>query len=390
MKIFTYATALEFNLVSPTELVDCENGACLFHEGQIQRVIRDFHPIGVVPCAQAFAESSNIAAVKIGLRIAPRLFHEQLAKLGLVDRVGLGLPEKEGHLTDLRKWSYLTRTSVPFGYEISANSAQLLACASAIANGGLKMAPRLARRIISPRGETVQTFEPKALGRVFSEHTCQIMMELMEGVVQRGTGKSAAVEGYRVAGKTGTAKKHDPDNRRYVASFVGFLPVCDPRLAIFCWIDEPATESDEYTGGRAAAPVFRAVAEQAVRLRGIRPDGALASPEPQIALDNGPRQPPAQAETRIKVRGVMPNLIGMTMREVQEALGALHEAAPETKLRTRFYGSGVVVRQDPQPETPLASQQQCSIHFSRRLNDGDRAAPLESRAPDLDKLSQGG
>lgn len=384
MKIFTYATAMEMNLFSPTEPVDCEGKSYRFTEGRVGRTITDFHGMGVVPFEEAFWESSNIAAVKLGLRIPDIDFYDVLSRLQFAERTGLNFPgEARGHLTNL-PWSFMTRTSVPFGYEVSANSVQMAACISAIANGGVKMQPRLIRRLVSSRGETVEEYQPKELGRIFSEATSQLMTEFMEGVVVEGTGKPAAVNGYRVAGKTGTTRKtgRADDDRAYLASFAGFLPVSDPQLVIYCWIDEPQKASDSYTGGRASAPIFQEVATQAVRSLEIPPDGeflpeappsevaevGLEAPVEDVAIEETSQ--PIELATRpvydkrlAEEFGLMPDLTGMTKREVSLQLSDLKRKKREIKMTPRFYGNGIVVRQDPPPMTPLENVSECSIQF---------------------------
>ncbi|OPZ22748.1 MAG: Penicillin-binding protein PbpB [candidate division BRC1 bacterium ADurb.BinA364] len=371
MKIFTYATALELNLISPTATIDCEGGRYSFSDGRSRRSVSDSHPLGIVTYREAFAESSNIAAVKIGMDIPPEAFWAKLVQLGLTNPAGLNFPgERAGHLTPL-PWSFFTRTSVPFGYEIEMNAIQLTACAAAVANGGVKMKPRLVDRIISPEGVVVERFKPKSEGQMFAPLTCQIMMELMEAVVEEGTGKGRAeVEGYRVAGKTGTMRKLPAEPPRYVASFLGILPVSDPQLAIFCSIDEPIAENERFYGGSAAAPVFREVAEQAARLLGIPPD--QPSQRPQFAEDFALEpvtieEPDAQNEMSAAGEAAvcrMPDLSSMTMREVKEALSEALRATPSIRVNSRFYGSGEVVRQDPPPDTPLRDRQEISVQFA--------------------------
>ncbi|MCX7014046.1 MAG: penicillin-binding transpeptidase domain-containing protein [Candidatus Sumerlaeota bacterium] len=406
MKIFTYATALENRLVAPQEIIDCEGGPYCFREGRSQRVVTDFHPMGVVTALEAFADSSNIAAVKVGLRIDPAAFHAKIRELRLTENAGLRLPgEAMGHLTDRDQWSFLTRTSVPFGYELSVNAVQMAACVGAIANGGEKMAPRLAQEIIAPTGETVESFEPQSQGRVFSPETCRTMVQMMEAVVAEGTGKDAAVEGYRVAGKTGTTRKpsKEGEDRKYIGSFVGFLPASDPQLVVYCWIDEPSPANDDYTGGRAAAPVFRQVAEQAVRILGIPPDkpgeapaAPAAAPE-DIAMEGDPgdsvveqakekeseARPDEIAETRAdtkadRAEGGMPDLTGMSMREARSALDAFRRAPDGVELKVSFYGKGCVFDQNPPPHAAVQTGEECSIYFAPR-EQGD-----EEESPDQD------
>ena len=422
MKIFTYATALENGLVTPEETIDCEGRPYCFREGRVERTIADFHPMGVVSALEAFADSSNIAAVKVGLRIDAKTFYNKLVDLNLIERAGLGLPgETTGLLRSLDRWSFLTRTSIPFGYELSVNAVQLAACASAIANGGEKMAPRLVRESIAPTGEVVETFKPRSQGVMFSPKTCQTMVMMMEAVVTEGTGKDAAIEGYRVAGKTGTSRKpkKDGEDNKYIGSFVGFLPASNPQLLIYCWIDEPSPANGDYTGGRAAAPVFRQVAEQAIRILGIPPAKAgdapaapvfasqdiamegdpgdsVDDPEEELPRENSdearpadsrpPRPEPAEgragdstalAKSRPDQQGGMPDLTGMSMREARSTLDAFRGAPDGAAIKASFYGEGYVFDQNPAPHTPVEAGEECSIYFAPHVEGEEGESPDE-------------
>ncbi len=373
MKIFTYAIAIEKGLIDPRATIDCTPNYTYkgyrFTEGKLARTVTDFHKLGEVTVKAAFAESSNIGATKIGLLIPPMEFRNQLLNLGIAERTGLwGNAEAHGKLTSAAKWSFWTQTSVPYGYEIQANSVQLLACVSAIANNGVKMKPQLLRRVISPRGEIIQEFKPKTDSRVFSANTCRIISGFMEEVVENGTGETTRMDSYRIAAKTGTAKKHDKETKRYVASIVGFLPVSDPQLAIYCWIDEPIVDNRYfYTGGGGAGPVFRKVAEASVLLLGIRPDKFDIMSGATVADSGLELDASAEAETRRTARGgfgQMPDLTGLTKLEAHEAIGKARRKAGLKALKTHFQGSGVVVGQDPPPGSILDRVAQCSVRFS--------------------------
>jgi cell division protein FtsI/penicillin-binding protein 2 len=230
---------------------------------------------------RAFAESSNIGFVKLGLRLEKEEFYRQLQRLRFGERTGIDLPgESAGRLYPLDAWSGFSRISVSFGYELMLTPVQVISAVSAIANGGQYMRPHVLKEIRSPQNELIRRYEPENLGKVCEPETAKILLSMMEQVVvmETGSGKIAAVPGYRVGGKTGTTRKDDkpsedsPENR-YYSSFAGIIPLDRPKIAIYCWIDEPKGKT--IYGGKVAAPVFQRVAEHAMRVLAIPPDPVL-------------------------------------------------------------------------------------------------------------------
>jgi len=182
--------------------------------------------------------------------------------------------EHRGLTKELPEWSRRTLASIAMGQEIGVTSVQLVMATSAIANGGWLMRPYVVSEVRASTGETLASFGPVVRRRPISGETARVMTEILRGVVMPGgTGGLAAVPGYNVAGKTGTAQKIDPltgsySATRVVSSFVGFLPVEDPKLTILVVVDEPKTDQ---WGGTVAAPVFQRIAAQAVRHLGLLP-----------------------------------------------------------------------------------------------------------------------
>ncbi len=269
-KMFTAAAALEEGLVRPSEVIDCENGFI-----RVARVvIKDHKPFGLLSFADAIAHSSNVCAIKVGMRLDPRTFHAYLTRFGLGARTGIDLPgETRGLLRHPSKWTDSSQAFLSFGQEVGATSIQIASAFSAIGNRGVAVPPRVVTRIVQGKGGRSRVPERAAPKRVISERTADLLIDLMEGVVTRGSGTKAAVPGYRVAGKTGTAQKivdgtYAPD--RHVASFCGFVPSRRPVLTIHVVLDEPRVE--EYHGGDVAAPVFSRVAAQALEYLGVPPD----------------------------------------------------------------------------------------------------------------------
>ncbi|MBN1866426.1 PASTA domain-containing protein [Candidatus Sumerlaeota bacterium] len=366
MKIFTATALLERNRMNPYELIDCHRGRYQFFSGRNAYRIRDAHEMGVVEIHEAFAESSNVAFAHLGRRLEKREHYDQLVLFGFGSETGIDLPgEASGIMHGLERWYPATQISVSIGYGITVTPIQVAAAVAAIANKGVYVRPHLLAEIRSPKGELVFRHEPEALRRVCSPQTSQIVLNLMEEVVTNGTGTNAQLPGYRVGGKTGTTIKDDgvvgeeSEGKRYYASFVAVLPVERPRLAIYCWIDEP--QGAKY-GGDVAAPVVRAVASEAVRLLDIKPSreipsrpDAIEEIEPRFeqdtldsvlaeATEDGPALPLASGGARS-----MPDLRGLTIREA--ALELQHNG-----VDAQLVGWGVATQQNPAPGERLSAK----------------------------------
>jgi len=205
---------------------------------------------------------------------ADRLYR-YIRAFGFGEKTGIDVEgESPGLIKPPRDWSGRSLPSIAIGQEVAVTPLQLVAAVSAIANGGVLMRPRLVSEIRDENGRAIQTFLPEARRRPVSPETAARMMTVLEGTVSKdGTGEKAAIPGYRIAGKTGTAQKIDPATRQYsardgVVSFVGIVPADDPRIVVLVVVDDPKGVS---WGGTVAAPVFRNVAEQVLRYLGVPP-----------------------------------------------------------------------------------------------------------------------
>ena len=258
-KVITAAAALEEGLFKLGDKIFCEQGSYRF----AGHTIRDVHPQGWLTFKEVLEESSNIGAVKIGSALGKEKLYKYISSFGFGARTGIDLPgEVRGLVRPPRSWSRLSMGSIPYGQEIMVTAIQLTSAISTVANGGVLMRPRVVDSILNKDGEAVKSFAPSPVRRVISPATAEKLTEILVGVVENGTGKAARIKGYRVAGKTGTAQKamvggYSPD--KFVASFIGYLPAEDPRIAMLVVIDEPR---GTHYGGTVAAPVFRRVAEQ--------------------------------------------------------------------------------------------------------------------------------
>jgi cell division protein FtsI/penicillin-binding protein 2 len=271
MKAITFAAAFNEGIVSEHELVDCENGIW-FYRG---RPLRDFHPYGMLSVADVLKKSSNIGTAKIALRLGEARLEEYLRAFGIGRPSGIDLPGEEvGLLKSCDTWSSLSVTRIPMGHEVGVTALQVASAYSAIANNGFLMRPLIVDRVVDPEGSLMYRCEPEVVARPISEAASRTLRRLLMRVTEDGgTARRARVEGYDVAGKTGTAEK--VVNGRYdrsanVASFVGFLPALHPELTIIAVVDEP---QPFHTGGRVAAPIFKEIADQVVRYLAVPPDG---------------------------------------------------------------------------------------------------------------------
>ena len=271
-KIVTAAAALEEHLWSPEDLIYGEDGRYVVEK----TVVHDHHRHGWMTFAEVVHKSSNIGIIKVGQRLGVDIMGQYLTAFGFGQKTGMDLQgEVRGLTKEPQAWGRRSLASISMGQEVGITAMQMAVAASAIANGGWLMRPYLVSEVKSRSGETIARFEPTARRRVIGAETSRIMIDILRGVVRPGgTGTLAAVPGYDVAGKTGTAQKLDPNGRysatRTVASFVGFLPAEDPRLTILVVVDEPKTDQ---WGATVAAPVFQRIAAQAVQHLGIPSKG---------------------------------------------------------------------------------------------------------------------
>jgi len=268
MKIFVAAAALEEKVMEPETLVYGENGRMVV----AKTVIHDHDKLGWMTFAQVIQRSSNIGSVKTAMALGAERLYRWLRAFGFGERTEIDLPgEVAGLIKEPRDWERRSLASIAIGQEIGVTALQLVTAVAAISNGGWLMKPYTVSEIRDEKGRVVVQVSPQVRRQPISPESVHTLSKILEGVVTHGTGSKAAVPGYRVAGKTGTAQKIDPKTGAYssnlsVGSFVGYVPADDPRLAIVVVIDEPQTEA---WGGVVAAPVFRRVAEQALQHLGI-------------------------------------------------------------------------------------------------------------------------
>jgi cell division protein FtsI (penicillin-binding protein 3) len=349
-KIFTIAGALDAGALRSSDAIDCEKGA--YRIGA--HVIHDHKALGWAGPSRIVITSSNIGAAKIGARLGRERLQKTLLAFGFGERSGTELAGEPRGAVPFPK-AEVALATMSFGQGVAATPLQITTAVAAIANGGMLMKPILVRRVVDQAtGAVVAEGEPTPVRRAVSRESAALLGRWLEGVVADpdGTGKRARLEGWRVAGKTGTAQKADPVTRRYsvdrrFSSFVGFAPAEAPRIVIGVFIDEPR---GEVYGGEVAAPVFREVADRALKLLAVPPsDGAqpvLAEAPAPASEPDGALVPPSieEATPRAEEAGgvAVPTLAGLPARSALRALEAL-------ELTGEIRGSGRVASQSPRP-----------------------------------------
>jgi len=270
-KIFIAAALIDNSLISEKDTFYC-NG--WIDVGDL--VIHDTGVHGRVDFRQVLERSCNVGMVSSVKRIDTTQLYEKLRDFGFGTPTGINLPgEAKGILRNPGDWSGVSKYAIAIGQEVSATPLQLIAAASALANGGDLMQPRIIKQIEKPDGTIIKSYTPMKIRSVISKETSELILSILKGVItERGTGYKAYIDGYEIGGKTGTAQIADIENGGYLAgqfysSFVGFIPVTKPRIVVLVTLDRPRGEV--YGGGQTAAPVFKNIVERIAPYLNILP-----------------------------------------------------------------------------------------------------------------------
>ena len=302
-KLVTYSAALDAANVKPDDIVDCQGGAITLYGRTIHDDKSDMG-LGRITVQRALEKSSDVAAVKMALKVGSDKFYGYIKGFGFGDRSGIELPaETRGLLRAPRKWGATSIGSIAMGQEVGVTPVQLVTMVSTIANGGvylpphiilseneqMKGDPRLHPAAFHPANQLPSQL-PEGAHRVITEMTSAQMRKMMQGIVLEGTGTGAALNGYSSGGKTGTAQKidvltHTYSKTKHIASFAGIAPVSNPAIAVAVVIDSPSGAS--YYGGAVSAPVFADVAQQVLEYLGVPHDQPL---KPKKAQTNVAKQ----------------------------------------------------------------------------------------------------
>ena len=314
-KLVTYSAALDSHVTNPDDMIDCQGGQIKMAGGRIIHDDKADH-FGVVTVHYALEHSSDVAAVKLALKMGPDNFYKYIRDFGFGSRTGTELPgETRGLLRPVKKWGSSSIGSIAIGQEVGVTPLQLVSMVSTIANGGVYLPPH----VLMPSQPTANALDQKAAPpqvplvaapfraggdlpdplptgahRVLTTLTAAQMRKMMEGVVLFGTGKAAQLNGYSSGGKTGTAQKVDPATHLYsktmhVASFAGIAPVNNPVIAVAVIMDNPKGAS--YYGAAVSAPVFAEVAQQVLEYLNVphdidvRQTKTSSKPEPPVHED---------------------------------------------------------------------------------------------------------
>ena len=395
-KVVVATAALEAGLTRPTEMIDCQMGAITIGK----HIFHDHKPFGVLTFNQILENSSNVGAAKLGLRLGEVRLYDALRTFGFGSKTNVDLPgEVVGIVRDWRDWSALSIGAISFGQEVGVTSLQILDAVNAIANGGYLVRPTIVDRIIDPNGDLTFMRVPERK-RIMRPETAAAVRDAFEGVVLRGTGTQAALEGYRAAGKTGTAQKivdRHYSNTKYLASFIGFAPLPNPRVTVLVQIDEP---KGVIYGGSISAPVFQKITQQVLLRLGIAPDQPvpLKRPRPDLALaededflPNAAPVAPLDANTEDRADDssdaitvpvasecvVMPDFHGMPKREVMDR-------CIELGIRMKAAGSGAAVFQSPPPGATIPPGGECNVTFAR----GSSGSHLKAPGPEAGSVTR--
>ncbi len=389
-KVVVATAALEAGLTRPDELINCQMGSITI----ANHIFHDHKPYGLLTFSQVLEYSSNVGAAKLGMRLGEQRLYEALRTFGFGSKSGIDLPgEIIGLVRNWHQWSGLSIGAISFGQEVGVTSLQILTAINAIANGGYRVRPTIVDRVIDEKGDLVRTTEPEKT-RIMRPETAAEIRNAFEGVVLRGTGRLAALEGYRAAGKTGTAQKivnGHYSNTKYTASFVGFAPLPNPRLTILVQMDDP---KGVIYGGDVSAPVFQRIAQQALLLLRVPPDQSLpplpkfdpklaanisedylpnATPVAPLAALNAGSGATRPESDEILVRvgtGTVevPDFHGMPKRKVLDR-------CTEVGIQLVASGSGVAIFQVPPPGTRISAGDACQVTFARGPAAGRYASP---------------
>ncbi len=399
-KAVTLAAALEENLTNPQEVINCENGGILL----AGHIIHDHKPYGDLTVTDVLANSSDVGFVKIGMRLGDDRFYRHIQADGFGAKTNVDLPgEERGLLKPPSRWSGLSIGEISIGQEIGVTPLQMVSLYSAIANGGIWIQPRIVHDVFL--GSRHDALPPAPGRRVMSAHTAELMRQMLEAVVDHGTGVPAQLGGYTSAGKTGTAQKSDQGSGytkgRYVGSFIGFAPATRPAVTILVVIDSPV---GAHYGTDVAAPVFRSIAEQTLDYLNVPQDNPSrwpqhVTPKPVKPFGQKPEDfmgflPPDRGSFEAATSPVLPASYSPKDSQVEQAPEELHGIDSSTVvlgdgplvtvpnfsgwaarrvavvcqklgLELNIRGSGLVVKQNPDAGLKVPAGTKVQVRMAR-------------------------
>lgn len=376
-KLVTASAALEERVLKASDLIDCAPGWIKFPG---RKPINDVHAYGLLSFEDVIVKSSNVGAIKAGLKVGTERLSLYVNRFGFGQALSPDFRGQTAGMWNPRGLDESGLASVSMGYQIGVTPLQMAAAVSSVANGGTLYEPRLIGAVI--RNGRREPVAPKALRRTVSAETAATMTGIMEAVVERGTATAAKIEGFTVAGKTGTAARvvnRAYSNTEYYTSFIGFAPSRKPALTVIVVIDSPHGKVKAY-GGTVAAPVFQRITEASLRHLGIGPTMNAPSPVMVTRADSGGALPKLLSTGVARLRdlvlqpaqaGLMPDLRGLSSREAVGSVTALG-------LYPRTSGSGFVIDQSPEPGAVLIPGEPAMLTFSRTAPKTIPVAPAQT------------
>ncbi len=390
-KTVVAAAALDRELVTPEDLFDCQYGAIVL----AGHTIHDHKPFGTLTFRQVLEKSSDVGMIKVGLMLGPEQLVDYTRMLGFGKKTGIDLSgEGTGLVRDHDRWSAISIGAFSMGQEVGVTAIQLLNMMSAIGNGGFLPVPHTVSQISESSGRMKPTVFPEPQQVPIKHSAILTLQDLLRGVVTEGTGTLAAIPGYSVSGKTGTAQKIGPSRTYadggYIASFVGYAPAENPAISMICILDEPKRL---YHGGESAAPLFRKIGQQVLKYLDIPPDQITETPalkaesafpraiqatEFPDGIEPASFTPP-ESHHKLEIATddgkaselVMPPLYGRTVSEIIQILS-------KAQVQFRLRGTGTVIKQWPAAGEPIKKDDLCIITLATTGADSSTTTDLDA------------
>lgn len=370
-KIVTASAALQHELVTLEKKFYGENGKYrIEYPGRRVRFINDSHPMRDVTFLEAMAYSSNIVMAKVSDLIGPEKLYKQARDFGFGMATGIELPaESNGQLKKTSEWSLASLNSVAYGYEVGVTPLQIVSAYSAVANDGMLMKPYIVQRELDEHGQEIFSGQPQMIRRVVRKEVNEQVKQMLESVVEFGSGIGVRTSGIRIAGKTGTSRKHVDgkyEEGSYNASFVGFFPAEKPEIVCLVILEKP--KAGGYYGATASAPVFKAIADRIINNNGLIVSASTVTNEPYSAKEQ-------------EMKELTVNVPDISGENIDDAVNTLQQSG----LAAKVIGNGdEVIRQYP----PAGKKVERGSIVQLMMSESDRAVASGTlRVPDVRGMS---